>query len=539
MIHKTSGEAGSGQRRTAAACRVWVCLLVAACAAIFGPSPLFATNPEGVLSVTQLNTLVKDWLAEKNPPRRELKVEGRISAFNKQVLSLRHCDVMFVGEPVARVQKAGPVELTGFLRRAAESRKVEFVVESLRSIPSDLEQLEVRARQLPGQPPSKWNELADWAEARGTLYKDQQLLGKARDLRYQALEIEAEKLPADDSAKMFDLADRADQAGLGQGFVQGLNHRGCLVEYRRLGKNATHEQLEAFLTLARERLPQCDQPGGVWDPRLREKYFNTPEAVHEAANAAKRASLYRMLYAEVQLRSLLGRLKADNSNVLEVARQIERLVPEEAARAAELREERLSARAGQVTRLTRTELQALETEYRNRNQPAHATKLVEDWLAHQRHKLDPGDVEGAIDLANDYKALAGQPDQGLRLLLETWNRVPGSAPLKAKLEEAGLQLVDGQWLTPGQVGNRPEPRFSRAIRAGRVEEGMTSEDARKALGAPTSVARVVTAGLVSEFWRYAPGDGTQRVIRLERLPGQREFLVRGVPPVPPEGSGTP
>jgi hypothetical protein len=468
-----------------------------------------------------------------------VKVEGRISAFNKQVLSLRHCDVMFVGEPVARVQKAGPVELTGSLRRAADSRKIEFVVEGLRSLPSDMEQLEARARQLPGQPPAKWNELADWAEARGTLYKDQPLLSKARDLRYQALEIEAEGLPKDDSAKIFDLADRATQFGFGKAFVQGLNHRGCLVEYRRLGKKAPSEQLDGFLALARERLPQCDQPGAAWDPSLREKYFNNPEAVHEAANAAKRATLYRMLYAEVQLRSLLGRLKPDNSNVLELARKIERLVPEEAARAAELREERLSQRAREVTRLTRTELQALETEYRNRNQPAHATKLVEDWLAHQRQKLDPGDVEGAIDLAKDYNTLAGQSEQGLRLLLETWNRVPGSEPLRAKLEEAGLQLVDGQWLTARQMINRPEPRFARAIRAARVEEGMTAEDARKALGAPTSVARVVTAGLVTEFWRYAPGDGTQRVIRLERLPGQKDFLVRGVPPAPPEGSVQP
>lgn len=538
MMGNSAGHV-AGWDRTLVTCRRSVCQMCVALGVLFGPVVLLADDPAGVLTVTQLNAAVKEWLADKSPPRRQLKVEGRITAFNKQVLSLRHSDVMFVGEPVARVQKAGPVELTGFLRRAAESRKIEFVVEGLRSIPSDLEQLEARARQLPGQPPEKWNELADWAEGRGTLYKDQPLLDKARDLRYQALELEAEKLPADDSAKIFDLADRATQAGLGKGFVQGLNHRGCLVEYRRLGKKASSEQLEGFLALARERLPQCDQPGSAWDQPLREKYFTTPEAVHAAANAAKRTSLHRMLYAEVQLRSLLGRLKADNSNVLEVARQIERLVPEESARAAELREARLSERASQATRLTRTELVALEGEYRNRNQPAHAAKLIEDWLAHQRQKLDPGDVEGAIDLANDYKTLAGQSEPGLRLLLETWNRVPGSPPLQARLEEAGLQLVDGQWLTPRQVVNRPEPRFARAIRAGRVEEGMTAEDARKALGAPTSVARVVTAGLVSEFWRYVPGDGTQRVIRLERQPGQKEFLVRGVPPVPPAGTLSP
>ena len=518
---------------------LWVLLVLAGLFAVWGAGPLPAADPQRALTVTQLNEVVKEWGAEQNPPQRKLKVEGRISAFNKQVLSLRQCEVMFVGEPVARVQKAGPVELTGHLQRASDSRKIEFVIDSLRFIPSDLEQLEAKARQLPGQPPEKWIELADWAEARGTLYKDQQLLGKARDLRYQALEIEAEQLPADDSAKMFDLADRAEQAGFAKGFVQGLNHRGCQVEYRRLGKQAPPERLDRFLALARERLPQCDQPGPAWDPVLREKYFNHPDAVYEAANGAKRATLHRLLYAEVQLRSLLGRLKADNSNVLEVARQIERLVPEEASRAADLREERLSERARQVTRLTRSELQALETEYRNRNQPAHAAKLVEDWLAHQRQKLDPGDVEGAIDLANDYKTLTGKSESGVGLLLETWNRVPGSAPLRARLEEAGLHLVDGQWLTPQQLVSRPEPRFARAIRAGRVEEGMTAEEARKALGAPTSVARVVTAGIVTEFWRYSPGDGSQRSIRLERLPGHKDFIVRGVVPARTEPAPNP
>jgi hypothetical protein len=526
-------------RTWALASWLWVCLVLAGVWALGGAGPLGAADPPGVLNVSQLNDVVKNWVAEKNPPQRQLKVEGRISAFNKQVLSLRHCEVMFVGEPVARVQKAGPVELTGHLQRAPDSRKIEFVVEGLRFIPSDIEQLEARARQLSGQPPAQWNELADWAEARGTLYKDQQLLGKARDLRYQALELEAEQLPADDSAKIFELADRATQAGFAQGFVQGLNHRGCLVEYRRLGKKAPPEQLDAFLALLRERLPQCDQPGPAWDPTLRDKYFNQPEAVYAAANAAKRVTLNRLLYAEVQLRSLLARLKADNSNVLEVARLIERLVPEEAPRAAELREERLSERARQVTRLTRTELQALETEYRNRNQPAHATKLVEDWLAHQRQKLDPGDVEGAIDLANDYKTLTGKSESGVALLLETWNRVPGSAPLQARLEEAGLHLVDGQWLTPQQMLSRPEPRFARAIRAGRVEVGMTAEETRKALGAPTSIARVVTSGLVTEFWRYAPGDGSQRAIRLERLPTHKDFVVRGVIPASPEAPVSP
>jgi len=511
---------------------LWVGLVLLGVGGLWGTPLLSAADPSGVLDVTRLNDVVKEWVAEKNPPQRKLRVEGRIGAFNKQVLSLRHCEVMFVGEPVARVQKAGPVELTGFLRRAPDSRKIEFVVEALRSIPGDMEQLEAREKQLKGQPPVKWNELADWAEARGTLYKDQQLLGKARDLRFQALELEAEQLPADDSEKLFDLADRAEQAGFAKGFVQGLNHRGCVVEYRRLGKQAPAERLDGFLALARERLPQCDQPGPSWDPALREKYLNQPETVYGGANAAKRVTLHRVLYAEVQLRSLLARFKADNSNVLEVARQIERLVPEEAGRAAQLREERLSERAGQVARLTRTELQALETEYRNRNQPAHATKLVEDWLAHQRQKLDPGDVEGAIDLANDYKTLTGKSDSGVALLLETWTRVPGSAPLQARLEEAGLQLVDGQWLTPQQLARRPEPRFAQAIRAGRVEVGMTAEEARKALGAPTSVARVVTLGIVTEFWRYAPGDGSQRAIRLERPPGHQNFIVRGVSPAP-------
>ena len=511
-------------------------------------SLLPGADSPGPLSVAQLNDTVKEWVAEKNPPRRLLRVEGRISSFNKQVLQLRHCDVMFVGDPVGRVQKAGPVEMTGHLQRDPASRKIEFVVESLRPQPTDLERIETQTRQWKeqpappkgkGQPADRWNELADWAEARGQFYKDNELLAKAKDLRYHALELEAQEVPADDSRALLEMADRATQKDAPRAFVQGLNHRGCVLEYRRLKKTATAAELDAFLELARQRLPDCDKPLPSWDTTLREKYLQNPDTVHESASATKRTTLYRLLYADVLLRSLLLRLKPDSSNVLEVATQIERLVPEEAEQARQLREDLLARRAQNVARLTRTELVALEMEYRNRKQPAHAAKLVEDWLAHKREKLDPGDVDGAIDLANDYKTLLGKSEPGIQLLLETWNRVPGSPLLVERLEGAGLRLADGKWLTNQQFLNRPEGRFARAIRAGRVEDGMSAEEARRALGAPTSVARVVTSGVVTELWRYAPGDGTQRTVRLERLPGQKDFVVRGVPPLPPEGSSSP
>ena len=126
------------------------------------------------------------------------------------------------------------------------------------------------------------------------------------------------------------------------------------------------------------------------------------------------------------------------------------------------------------------------------------------------------------------------------MLLETWKRVPGSPLLAERLEAAGLRLADGQWLTNQQFVNRPEGRFARAIRAGRVEDGMSAEEARRALGVPASVARVVTAGVVTEIWRYGTGDGTQRTVRLERLSGQKDFVVRGAPPPPPaEGTSNP
>ena len=523
---------------TGHACRILFATLVLLSA---GRNVLLpAADPPDLLSVPQLNESVKKWVAEKNQPRQMLRVEGRISSFNKQVLQLRHCDVMFVGDPISRVQKAGPVEVTGYLQRAADSRKVEFVIESLRTLPTDLQRIDTQTRQAKGQPASHWRELADWAEARGEFYKDNDLLEKSKELRYHALEIEAQSVRADDAQGLFELADRAAQDEAPRAFVQGLNHRGCVLEYRRLRQNATAEQLQAFLELARQRLPECDKPLPSWDAISREKYLKDPDAVHEAASAAKRTTLYRLLYADVLLRSLLSRLKPDNSNVLEVATQIERLIPEEAEKGRQLREDLLARRAQNVARLTRTELVALEAEYRNRKQPAHATKLVEDWLSHQREQLDPGDVDGAIDLANDYKTLLGKSEPGTQLLLETWKRVPGSPLLAERLEAAGLRLADGQWLTNQQFVNRPEGRFARAIRAGRVEDGMSAEEARRALGVPASVARVVTAGVVTEIWRYGTGDGTQRTVRLERLSGQKDFVVRGAPPPPPaEGTSSP
>ncbi|MCY2963637.1 MAG: hypothetical protein NT069_08315 [Planctomycetota bacterium] len=269
----------------------------------------------------------------------------------------------------------------------------------------------------------------------------------------------------------------------------------------------------------------------AWDLPLRERYFKQPLETYRGASAGKRSQMQRMLYAAVELRLLLLRLKPDDSNVIDVSDSIERLIPEEKEKAKELRDQALERRARDVEKLTRGELVALESDYRLRGQADQGRQLVETWLALRRKKLDDEDVDGALDLANEYRTLLARPELGAQLLMEVWKRVPGSALLEERLQSLGYRLHEGRWLTQKEFENRPESRFEKAIRSGRVENGMNQDQARRALGVPHRISRIATAKVFTEHWAYDLADGSRMSVRLERKRGQPELVVTGAPPM--------
>jgi hypothetical protein len=127
--------------------------------------------------------------------------------------------------------------------------------------------------------------------------------------------------------------------------------------------------------------------------------------VYRNGSPAKRRIYRRMLYADALLRWLQRRLLRDGSNHLEVASQVELLVPEEKDVATRLRNGVLEARAREVERLTKSELLEVSERYRLKGDVAKSQQLLATWLAWRRKNLGEVDVEGGLELAGEYRAL--------------------------------------------------------------------------------------------------------------------------------------
>lgn len=471
---------------------------------------------------------VKEWKADKSAiPRVRHRVEGRKSLQAQRVLRLKDCEVTFEGDVISKLDpSAKNVEVRGILVRDSRTGELRFEVDSVRVLPSDLETFKSRRSGLRGASAEKWYALADWGAARARVYKDELLAEEALKARNEGLQIERRELSNADAPALFQLAEKARTFGASEAFLAELNHEGCILLWQQLSDRQP-AGFDAFLQTCREKLAGCDEPLRGFDHDLQERYLKQPTETWKAATVHDRGVLKRFLYANVLLRKLQGEIKPDNSNLLEIAAAIERQIPEERRHAEQLRSRALALRAQDVEKLTRTEVLALQADYRKRGQPDAGRQHVETWLALKRRQLDPDDADGAIELADQYRSMLDRPELGDQLLIDAWSRHPGSTELAERLEKRGYRLHEGRWLTAEEFARRPESRFEKAIRAGRVEQGMTAGQVRKARGEPQRLARIATAGSLVEQWTYTQGDGSRQIVRFERRGGQPEPVVVG------------
>jgi hypothetical protein len=247
---------------------------------------------------------------------------------------------------------------------------------------------------------------------------------------------------------------------------------------------------------------------------------------YAAANDSTRSALHRLLYSELLLRTITPGLAEDGSNGFDIAAQIDdRKLTEFHQLAETFRNRALQAQAKDVENLTRSQLLDLVERYRARQQNKEAEQLVESWLTLRLRALDPDDTEGLLEVTEDFRRLLKKHDQANRLLIEAWNRNPRAKDIIERLEKDGYHLDGKTWLTAAEFDNRPEGKFEKAIRAGRVEPGMNVSQVRRSLGEPPAQARAATAGQVIEVWTYALSDSTKLVVRFVKRAGQADMTV--------------
>lgn len=463
----------------------------------------------------------------------ETTVEGRRTVYDPALIKLKNSTIYFKPQgPLPKlINRSSNLRLTGTLENV--DGKLTFRVTSVAEGPSDQEQYSAREREIKRTVPAEWYALADWVEVRGNFYQDSTLLEKAADCRRRGFDIERQQLPEKDHQARMQLASRAAGLGIPDSVRQELIHEAYILRRNALQEKPEPAAEEQLMTDMEQDLPGCKTPLPADDPSLRQRYLVSPESVYAATKLAERPILHRLLWSSLELNRLERQLAEDYQNGFEIASKIDEELPEFHARAETYREKMLQVRASNVENMTRSEVLELRKSYIDRKQPKLGDEAVEGWLQWRKKRLKPEDIEGVLNLADQYEELLKQPETKLRLLIEAAALHPASAELAERLKGMGYRRHDDKWITEAQFNALPKGRLELALQAGRVEVGMTSTQIHKSLGVPSSTTRIGAAGIINEIWTYqSPGSPQPLMIYLIRRLPATESTVVGVDTLP-------
>lgn len=482
--------------------------------------------PAAAHAAPRLYSIAEFNAAQANLRGVEIRVEGRVSTYGNNIIRFRHCDKVLFRTPeglLASLKGVKNVEVTGTLTR--EDGRTEFQVTSVRQLPTDLETFQKRRREVRLDSPEQWSELGEWARRRAAFYdNDPDLLARGEEALLRAIEIRRRNAARTAPEQFLQLAADVRKLNLPETLYRSLVHEAYWLRWE-LTQKKTGAVLEALASDIEHDLPGSAEPLRAPDAALRKKYLANPLKIYDVADEPERRALHRMLYSEVVLRQISSRLASDAGNGFEMADLLEQRLPEQRALAESWRDRALAGRAAEVDTLPRKEMLALAEQYRTRNQPRQADQIIESWLTLRRRKLQADDIEGLLQLTDEYRTLLKRDDVADRILFEVYEANPGATETAERLERRGYRLKDGRWITAEEFNTRPEGMLERALREGRVEVGMTGAQVRKSVGEPLVIAKAATAGLVTEIWIYGQGNAARLVIRLAKRATQRDLAV--------------
>lgn len=474
-----------------------------------------------VFSIQEFDQVRKDWVS------LESTVEGRRTTYTQSMIKLRNSTIKF--KPTGPLPRLDPkrvtIRLTGTLHE--EDGQYVFTVREVVEAPNDMEQYQVRERDLKKTVPSNWYELADWVEKRGRYYQDSDLLDKAREARRKGFEIERHLLRDDDAVGRINLAGRTASLGVSDVIRQDLIHESYLIRRKSVLEKPEPAAEQQLLADMERDLPGCKTALPADDPTLRQKYLANPESVYEKAGSDERKRLHRLLWSGFSLTLLEKQLAPDFHNGFEIAATIDQELPEFHARAETYRDKVLEMRSKQVANLTKAEVQKIQQDYRDRQQARLGDEAVESWLQWKKKRLQPDDADGLIYVADLYVELLKQPQTKARLLLEAIKLNPRSAALQERLLQMGYRQDGDKWIPEAELLAKPISDVDKAVKDGNIVVGMTATQVQKSMGVPNLTTRIATVGQINEIWSFqSPGSARPFVIYLSRrLPATETFVV--------------
>lgn len=434
------------------------------------------------------------------------RLEGRYALIGDDTLKFMNCKMPFIfGPNIERPPgRFKNLEVSGSIER--REGKLVFLMDSCRSMPSDMQQLVLRKSQLDSSDVEEYYKLAEWASSRATFYNDQELRTAAHELRRSGLDIEFRKLEPTDREGLRAIILKARKLNLEKSKVEEFLHDGYWEQFQYLQDRkpaTTQDEFASLILSISNDLPGARKPLNEYVADTADHYLAEPFKVFHSATPAERQQYLRYFYLYVTTSTTIERVDPSGKNASKIAASLKIAAPERKELIELYEKMGLQYESQRVNVMTRQEMLELANMYVERDEQKEANEVKKKWLNAREALYKEDGARGLVDLAEEWIQLLDDRQTAAKYYIEAWKRNSQYPLAAAWLEENGYSLHEGNWIPSELVPPTMESEIDKAIREGRIEKGMTTAQVRAAMGvAPDSLIRLATAGKVTEVWVY-------------------------------------
>ncbi|APZ94310.1 hypothetical protein [Fuerstiella marisgermanici] len=459
------------------------------------------------------------WARQRTALRISGRFEGRAGGqFRLEKLPIMQTPAR--GTVLANDVRVGQrLTLTGTLRESG--RKFYLDVNRISIDLTDGERLAAQVRKADSKDPAALYKLADDYQPIADFYEDEELAEQIKSLRRTAFDQQRQQRK-DDPAALLQLAEAGATAGIAESVTDAIKFESLVVRSKSASANRTK-----LMKDLQSQLDGWDRHNQFPDKAAEERFLKDMVGEYEKADSLNRQRMHRRFYQRVRSEDILKNLKPDGSNGLEIAAKLTADVPEEKAQIARAQSLYVEYRLQRVPEMSRQQLDDVETLLRQSGRSGEFTATLKTWLAAQEKRLNNGELDGMLQLANQYlfaferwKNLE-HSDAGIDLLKKAWQLANKAAPKEAAsilqlLEKRGWTRLDDRWMTTQDLKKLPRDDIALALREHRVVAGMTRSQIVAVMGLPKRPVKVVSGLSVQEIWVYGDQRSSRITVHLER-----------------------
>lgn len=457
------------------------------------------------------------------------RLEGRYALIGEKNLRFVNCSMPFhfgpdVKRPGGRFTN---LEATGKIER--RDGRLIFMMDSVRSVPTDMERLTVNKARIDNKNAQDWYDLASWAARRGQFYKDVKLREASQELQRTGLQVDFLRLKASDRDGLVSLIKKARDFKLDKVLIQEFLHDGYWDRffYLRNREPATDiKEYSDLLVSISNDLHGARKPLDQYDANVANKYFEKPTETYKVASIEERATLERQFYLHVATIKIVDHVDGSGKNALLISKELKKEVPERTALIERYAKIGLKYESDRVSVMTRQEMLDLAGRYEKRDETEKVTEIKKNWLNARERLYSDNGARGLVDLAEEWIQLLNDRPKAAKFYIAAWKQNSQYPLVASWLRQNGYALHKGEWVPKELVPPSRESVMDKAIREGRIEKGMTTTQVKTAMGvAPDSIVRFATNGKVTELWLY---ESSQTMIQFSWKLGRESSIVESI-----------